>query len=89
MPLKSIAFCRANRRGSRNIRKEEKMNNLKNHEREFKNIVMKEELIKRSLDIFAGRMSDEQRKKLLNVDSKAMGKYLHRTAMNGLTSEKK
>jgi hypothetical protein len=49
---------------------------------------IKAELIKRSLDIFRGILPEEDRKKLLAIDRKTMGKYLYRTMAEGFTQKK-
>ncbi len=49
---------------------------------------IKAELIKRSLDIFSGILSEEDRKKLLTLDRKTMEKYLYRAMAEGFTPKK-
>ena len=46
--------------------------------------IIKEDLIKRSLDIFNSGLTEEQRKKLLMIDRKALEKYMVKRAVKGI-----
>jgi diketogulonate reductase-like aldo/keto reductase len=56
---------------------------------EVKNQGIKEDLIKRSLDIFSGTLSEEERKKILSLDRKTREKYLYKAMTEGLAPKNK
>jgi hypothetical protein len=64
------------------------MNGIKYRGKELKNMSMKEELIKRSLDVFTRSLSEEERKNLLKLDRKDMEKYLYRALAEGYRQKK-